>query len=38
VKRVLPHPSTEPDPTRQPGLTRLRAWTEVKTVWYPVGR
>ncbi|GAA1242811.1 aldehyde dehydrogenase family protein [Pseudonocardia aurantiaca] len=38
VKRVLPRPATEPDPTRAPGVTRLRAWTEIKTVWHPVGR
>jgi len=38
VKRVLPRPATEPDPTRTPGLTRLRAYTEIKTVWHPVGR
>ncbi|MCY7342400.1 MAG: aldehyde dehydrogenase family protein [Pseudonocardia sp.] len=38
VKRVLPRPGTEPDPTRPPGLTRLRAFTEIKTVWHPVGR
>jgi acyl-CoA reductase-like NAD-dependent aldehyde dehydrogenase len=38
VKRVLPRPATEPDPTREPDLGRLRAWTEIKTVWHPVGR
>ena len=38
VKRVLPRPATEPDPARVPGLTRLRAWTETRTVWHPVGR
>jgi acyl-CoA reductase-like NAD-dependent aldehyde dehydrogenase len=38
VKRVVPRPAVEPDPTRLPDLTRLRAWTEVKTVWHPVGR
>jgi acyl-CoA reductase-like NAD-dependent aldehyde dehydrogenase len=38
VKRVLPRPATEPDPTREPDLARLRAWTEIKTVWHPVGR
>jgi acyl-CoA reductase-like NAD-dependent aldehyde dehydrogenase len=37
VKRVLPRPSSEPDPTRTPDLTRLRAFTEIKTVWHPVG-
>jgi acyl-CoA reductase-like NAD-dependent aldehyde dehydrogenase len=38
VKRVLPRPAAEPDWTRVPELTRLRAWTEIKTVWHPVGR
>ena len=38
VKRVLPRPAAEPDPTRDPGVTRLRAFTEIKTVWHPVGR
>lgn len=38
VKRVLARPATEPDPTRPPGLTRLRCYTEIKTVWHPVGR
>ena len=38
VTRVLPRPAAEPDPTVVPGLARLRAWSEVKTVWHPVGR
>ncbi|MHA6624678.1 aldehyde dehydrogenase family protein [Pseudonocardia sichuanensis] len=38
VKRVLPRPAAEPDPTRTPGIERLRAFTELKTVWHPVGR
>jgi acyl-CoA reductase-like NAD-dependent aldehyde dehydrogenase len=38
VKRVLPRPAAEPDATRMPGIARLRAWTEIKTVWHPVGR
>jgi acyl-CoA reductase-like NAD-dependent aldehyde dehydrogenase len=38
VKRVLPRPSAEPDPAGPPGIARLRAWTEIKTVWHPVGR
>jgi acyl-CoA reductase-like NAD-dependent aldehyde dehydrogenase len=38
VKRVLPRPAAEPDWTPVPDLTRLRAWTEIKTVWHPVGR
>jgi acyl-CoA reductase-like NAD-dependent aldehyde dehydrogenase len=38
VKRVLPRPAVEPDPASPPGIARLRAWTEIKTVWHPVGR
>jgi acyl-CoA reductase-like NAD-dependent aldehyde dehydrogenase len=38
VTRVLPRPAVEPDPSVVPGLARLRAWSEVKTVWHPVGR
>jgi acyl-CoA reductase-like NAD-dependent aldehyde dehydrogenase len=38
VKRVLPRPAAEPDAASTPDLTRLRAWTELKTVWHPVGR
>ena len=38
VKRVLPRPATEPDPRPVPGLTRLRTYTEIKTVWHPAGR
>ena len=38
VKRVLPRPAAEPDPTRDPDVARLRAFTEIKTVWHPVGR
>lgn len=38
VTRVLPRPAVEPDPTRPPGTARLRAFTEIKTVWHPVGR
>lgn len=36
VKRVLPR--DEPDASRPPGVIRLRTWTEIKTVWHPVGR
>ncbi|GAA0526166.1 aldehyde dehydrogenase [Saccharopolyspora subtropica] len=36
VKRVLPV-RREPDWTREPDLQRLRAFTEIKTVWHPVG-
>lgn len=38
VLRVLPRPATEPDPLRPPDVRRLRAFTEIKTVWHPVGR
>ena len=38
VKRVLPRPAAEPDHARTPDLRRLRAWSEVSTVWHPVGR
>ncbi len=38
VTRVLPRPAVEPDPSVVPGLARLRAWSEVKTVWHPIGR
>lgn len=37
VKRVLRAPATEPDWTRQPDITRLRAYLESKTVWHPMG-
>jgi len=38
VKRVLPRPGAEADHSRTPTTARLRAWTEIKTVWHPVGR
>lgn len=38
VKRVLARPAAEADHTRLPGTARLRAWSEIKTVWHPVGR
>jgi acyl-CoA reductase-like NAD-dependent aldehyde dehydrogenase len=38
VRRVLARPAAEPDPTRPPDIARLRAFTELKTVWHPVGR
>jgi len=38
VKRVLARPAAEPDWTRVPDTARLRAWSEIKTVWHPVGR
>ena len=37
VKRTLPGITTEPDWTRTPDIKRLRAFTELKTVWHPVG-
>jgi acyl-CoA reductase-like NAD-dependent aldehyde dehydrogenase len=37
VKRVLRAPSAEPDWTRQPDISRLRAYLESKTVWHPMG-
>jgi acyl-CoA reductase-like NAD-dependent aldehyde dehydrogenase len=42
LKRVVRPPagagdSTEPDWTADPGLDRLRAFLETKTVWHPVG-
>jgi acyl-CoA reductase-like NAD-dependent aldehyde dehydrogenase len=37
VKRVLRIPVKEPDWTRQPDVTRLRAFLETKTVWHPMG-
>ncbi|GAA2781023.1 aldehyde dehydrogenase family protein [Saccharopolyspora taberi] len=36
VKRVLPVRGA-PDWTREPDIQRLRAFTETKTVWHPVG-
>jgi len=37
VKRVLRPPASEPDWSADPGLTRLTAWLETKTVWHPMG-
>lgn len=37
VKRVLRIPSGEPDWTALPDITRLRAYSEHKTVWHPMG-
>src|SRR5262249_49782100 len=36
VKRVPRAPSTEPDWTRAPDISRLRAFLEAKTVWHPI--
>jgi acyl-CoA reductase-like NAD-dependent aldehyde dehydrogenase len=37
LKRVLRAPAEEPDWTADPGLARLRAFLELKTVWHPIG-
>jgi acyl-CoA reductase-like NAD-dependent aldehyde dehydrogenase len=37
VKRVLRAKPAEPDWTKQPDITRLRAFLESKTVWHPTG-
>lgn len=37
LKRVVRPPVEEPDWTREPGLARLAAYLETKTVWHPVG-
>ncbi|WP_197322301.1 aldehyde dehydrogenase [Saccharomonospora sp. NB11] len=37
VKRVLDVPDGEPDWTARPGVGRLRAYLEPKTVWHPMG-
>jgi len=37
VKRVLRVPADEPDWTPTPGIGRLRALLETKTVWHPMG-
>ncbi|MBA3523221.1 MAG: aldehyde dehydrogenase family protein [Geodermatophilaceae bacterium] len=37
VKRVLPAPAAEPEWTLDPGLARITAWLETKTVWHPMG-
>ena len=37
VKRVLPAPAAEPDWTTDPGIRRLSAFLETKTVWHPTG-
>jgi acyl-CoA reductase-like NAD-dependent aldehyde dehydrogenase len=38
LKRVLRAPATEPDWHLAPGLERLTAFLETKTVWHPIGR
>ncbi|MGH3342824.1 MAG: aldehyde dehydrogenase family protein [Carbonactinosporaceae bacterium] len=37
LKRVVRPPEREPDWTPPPGVDRLRAYLETKTVWHPVG-
>jgi acyl-CoA reductase-like NAD-dependent aldehyde dehydrogenase len=37
VKRVVRTPAEEPDWTADPGLGRMRAFLETKTVWHPMG-
>ena len=37
LKRVLRAPDEEPDWTLAPGLERMTAFLETKTVWHPVG-
>ncbi len=37
LKRVLRPPYAEPDWTAEPGLERLLAFLETKTVWHPIG-
>lgn len=37
LKRVLRAPATEPDWTAAPGLDRMTAFLETKTVWHPIG-
>jgi len=37
VKRVLRAPAEEPDWAADPGLSRMAAFLETKTVWHPIG-
>jgi acyl-CoA reductase-like NAD-dependent aldehyde dehydrogenase len=37
LKRVLRAPAAEPDWTEPPGLDRMTAFLETKTVWHPIG-
>jgi len=37
LKRVVRPPATEPDWLAEPGLDRMTAYLETKTVWHPVG-
>lgn len=38
VKRVLTVEAIEPDWTARPTIARMRAFTEAKTVWHPLGQ
>ncbi len=38
LKRLLRVPASEPDWSADPGLDRMTAFLETKTVWHPVGR
>jgi acyl-CoA reductase-like NAD-dependent aldehyde dehydrogenase len=37
LKRLLRAPAAEPDWTEEPGLERMTAFLETKTVWHPIG-
>jgi acyl-CoA reductase-like NAD-dependent aldehyde dehydrogenase len=37
LKRVLRAPAVEPDWTLEPGIDRMTAFLETKTVWHPIG-
>jgi acyl-CoA reductase-like NAD-dependent aldehyde dehydrogenase len=37
LKRVLRAPEAEPDWTADPGVDRMTAFLETKTVWHPIG-
>ncbi|MGY1916022.1 aldehyde dehydrogenase family protein [Blastococcus sp. SYSU DS0973] len=37
LKRVVRPPTTEPDWTADPGLSRMTPFLETKTVWHPMG-
>ena len=37
LKRVLRAPATEPDWSLDPGIERMTAYLETKTVWHPIG-
>ena len=37
LKRVRRAPAAEPDWSGDPGLDRMTAFVETKTVWHPIG-